>query len=174
MDLRKEDFYTGAFLSYVLNNGVKPALFEGRNTVGRKVYDFTTNEGDFRVYVKYIGKPTSKSKANNRKIWSFPYTEDQVDELNEILMTERTFVFCCICGEEDLNKSKLLLLDRETVRSCIDLERKDKYKPQSLKLRFIKGHWDFDIYGTARSDKKKGNDNTIKIRANNIDEMFGF
>jgi len=174
MDLRKEDFYSGAFLSYVMNNGVKPALFEGRNASGRKVYDFTTNAGDFRVYVKYISKPTSPSKKNEKKIWSFSYTEDQVDELNEIMNTNRDFLFCCICGEEELHKSKMVLVDRKTATTCIDLYRGNKYKTQSLKVRYVKGHWDFDIYGTARNDKLDNKDSTIKIRANNIDEIFGF
>lgn len=174
MNLKKEDFYCGAFLSYLLNNGVKPALFDGRNMEGRKVYDFMTDKGDFRVYVKYIGSPTSISKKNNRKIWSFPFTEDQIDELKDLIDSKKEFYFCTVCGESKLNGSKLVVIDKESALDCIDLNRKNMYKPQHLKVRHVKGHWNFDIYGTSRADKKHGDDNTIQVKANGIDEIFGF
>lgn len=36
-------------------------------------------------------------------------------------------------------------------------------KGQSIKIKLVKGHWDFEIYGTAREDKKDGKDNTLKV-----------
>jgi len=37
----------------------------------------------------------------------------------------------------------------------------------------LKGHRNFNIYGTARSDKINTVDNTLKVKVNNINEIFG-
>lgn len=65
---------------------------------------------------------------------------------------ERLFIF--ICGQPKLIKSKIAVLPSEIVFKCMDIKRQDKYKLQNIKIRLIKGHWDFDVYGTARADKK--------------------
>jgi len=72
-----------------------------------------------------------------------------------------------------LNKSKIAVIPKDIIFNCIDLNREDKYKSQSVKVRFIKSHRDFDIYGTTRSDKFEGKDNTFKVCIKNIDELFG-
>lgn len=51
-----------AFLSFLLNNGIVPALFEERVDINRKIYDFSTNKGDFRVYVKCTQSSSSENK----------------------------------------------------------------------------------------------------------------
>lgn len=174
MELKKEDFYSGAFLSYLLNNGIVPALFDENNTEGRKIYDFTTDKGDFRVYVKYIAAPTSKSEIKNQRTWSFPFTDVQIDEIRELeKYNSRLIKFIFICGLKKLNGSKIAIADISDVFQCIDINRTDKYKAQAVKIRYIKKHRNFDMYGTARSDKNKFNDNTIKIKHNNIEEIFG-
>jgi hypothetical protein len=78
-----------------------------------------------------------------------------------------------ICGRKSFNKSRIAVVPKDIVFQCIDLNREDKYKSQEVKIRHIKGHWNFDVYGTARSDKVKGKDNTLKVRIKNIDDVFG-
>ncbi|MCT4662951.1 MAG: hypothetical protein N4A40_13930 [Tissierellales bacterium] len=171
--IKKEDFYCGAFLSFLLNNGIVPALFEERVEVNRKIYDFTTNKGDFRVYVKYSEKPSSENKAKSSSIWNFPFTESQIDEIKTIDSEDKQFYFVFVCGKLSLNKSKVAVVPKEKIFQCIDLNRLDKYKNQSAKIRLVKGHWSFDVYGTARADKLGGKDNTFQVRIKNIDEIFG-
>lgn len=173
MNITKEDFYCGAFLSFLLNNGIVPALFEERLDSNRKIYDFTTNKGDFRVYVKFSEKPSSESDSKGRCIWNLPFTESQIDELKNIKSNNRDLYFVFVCGRKSLNKSRIAVVSKDIIFQCIDVYRIDKYKSQSVKIRLIKGHWDFDVYGTARADKVEDNDNTFKVRVNNIDELFG-
>lgn len=171
--IKKEDFYCGAFLSVLLNNRIVPALFEERIDANRKIYDFTTDKGDFRIYIKYAEKPSSKSKIKDSFIWNFSFTENQIDEINAINSEGRNLYFIFICGRKSFNKSRIAVVPKDIVFQCIDLNREDKYKSQEVKIRHIKGHWNFDVYGTARSDKVKGKDNTLKVRIKNIDDVFG-
>lgn len=173
MNLKKEDFYCGAFLSYLLNNGIVPALFEERIDINRKIYDFTTDKGDFRVYVKYSESPASKSDLKGSNIWNFSFTESQIDEIRTIKTENRKLFFVFVCGRQSLNKSKIAVVPQDIIHQCIDTNRTDKYKSQSIKIRLIKGHWDFDVYGTARADMINNTDNTFKVRVKNIDELFG-
>lgn len=173
MNITREDFYCGAFLSFLLNNGVVPALFEERIDINRKIYDFTTNKGDFRVYVKFSEKPSSESEKKCSSIWNFPFTDSQIDEIKELNLGQRNLYFVFVCGRSSLNKSRIAVIPQDIIFQCIDINRKDKYKGQSVKIRLVKNSWDFDIYGTARADKFEGKDNTFKVRVKNIDELFG-
>jgi hypothetical protein len=173
VNITREDFYCGAFLSFLLNNGIVPALFEERVDTNRKIYDFMTNKGDFRVYVKSSENPSSESNFNGSSIWNFPFTEGQINEIKYIKSVNRKFYFAFVCGRSSLNKSRIAVIPKDIIFQCIDVNRTDKYKSQSVKIRLIKGHRDFDIYGTARADKLDAKDNTLKVRVKNIDELFG-
>lgn len=172
MNITREDFYCGAFLSVLLNNGIVPALFEERTDSSRKIYDFTTDKGDFRVYVKFSEKPSSRSESKGSYIWNFPFTDSQIDEIENMEANDRILYFIFVCGRKSLNKSRIAVVPKEVISQCVDFKRIQKYKSQSIKIRLIKGHWDFDIYGTARADKINGHDNTLKVRINSIDEFF--
>lgn len=173
MNLKKEDFYCGAFLSYLLNNGIVPALFEERADINRKIYDFTTDKGDFRVYVKCSENPVSESETKGSSLWNFPFTPSQIDEIKTINSDKRKLYFVFVCGRLSLNKSKIAVIPQDIIFQCIDVNRENKYKSQDIKIKLIKGHWDFDVYGTARDDKSGVNDTTFKIRIKNIDDLFG-
>ena len=172
MNLTKDDFYCGAFLSCLLNNGIVPALFDIREDNSRKIFDFATDTGDFRIYVKSSDSPSSTNKKNRSAIWSFPFTQMQIDEINNICFGNRKLYFAFICGDEKLNKSKIAIATDEVIFKCIDTNRYEKYKQQSIKIRFIKGHWDYDFYGTALSDMQNGEDTTLKVRINEMDDVF--
>lgn len=173
MNITREDFYCGAFLSFLLNNGITPALFEERVDINRKIYDFKINKGDFRVYVKCSENPSSESDLKSSSIWNFPFTEGQIDEIKYIESVNRKLYFVFVCGRSSLNKSRIAVIPEDIISQCIDVNRTDKYKSQSVKIRIIKGHREFDVYGTARSDKLNAKDNTLKVRVKNIDELFG-
>lgn len=148
MKLTKIDFYSGAFLSFLLNKGIEPELFEGKNDKNRRIYDFSTNMGNYRVYVKYSEKSSSTSKYEKSHIWNFKFTENQIDELKDIQTIERELYFAFICGHEKLNQSKIM-------------------------VKLIKHHRNFNLCGTARGVKKNGKDNIIKVSVNNTEELFG-
>lgn len=147
--------------------------FEERTDANRKIYKFTTNKDDFIVYVKYTESPSSESKTKGSTIWNFPFTEIQLDEIKDIKTAEnRKLYFIFVCGKTSLNRSRIAVVSKDIIFQCIDLNREDKYKSQSIKIRLLKGHWNFDVYGTARADKLEGKDNTFKVRIKNINDLL--
>lgn len=142
--------------------------------MNRKIYDFTTDRGDFRVYVKCSEKPSSKSDTNKREIWNFPFTDSQIDYIKGLTDPRKQFYYVFVCGKSELNKSRIAVVPEDIVLQCIDLNRANKYKSQSVKVKLVKGEWNFSIYGTARSDKdnETSQDTTFKVRVKNIDELF--
>lgn len=172
MKIAKEDFYCGAFLSFLLNNGIKPALFEEGIVDNRKIYDFTTDKDDFRVYVKFTEKPSSKSDSKGTNIWNFPFTDKQVEEIKNLPCDNRQVYFVFICGNLILNETKIAVVSYADVLQCIDINRIDKYKSQSIKVKLGKGGHNFQVYGTARADQLHSLDNTLKIPTTNIDTLF--
>ena len=50
--IKVTDFYYGAVLSMLFSHNIKPALIE--NGSDRQVYDFTTNNAKFTLFVAYV------------------------------------------------------------------------------------------------------------------------
>lgn len=173
MKITKEDFYCGAFLSFLLNNGIKPALFEEGVVDNRKIYDFTTDKDDFRVYVKFSEKPASKSEIKGSCIWNFPFTDRQLQEIKNLHIDKRKIYFVFICGSMPFNETKIATVSYEDVLQCIELNPLDKYKSQGIKIRLQKNGRSFQVYGTLRSDKINQIDNTLKIPTTYTDSLFG-
>lgn len=115
----------------------------------------------------------AKSDSKGSYIWNFPFTDSQIDEIENMENNYRDLYFIFVCGRKSLNKSRIAVVPKNVIFQCVDFKRIQKYKSQSIKIRLIKGHWDFNIYGTARADKINGHNNTLKVRTNSIDEFFG-
>lgn len=60
--IKVADFYYGAVLSMLFNSKVNPALVESDEN--RQLYDLTTNDGSWRLYIKYRANSAMKIKAN--------------------------------------------------------------------------------------------------------------
>lgn len=61
----KIDFFCGAFLSYLISNGITPALFEAGEK--SKIVKFSTDAGDYKVYIKYSTSCKVSDRKNTRK-----------------------------------------------------------------------------------------------------------
>ena len=174
MNLAKEDFYCGAFLSYLINSNAAPALFDDVQDSSRKIYNVSTDkEVNYTVYVKSCEKP-SKSKNGMSNLWTFPFTEKQIDEILKIsknIQCEK-FKFIFICGQERLNESTISVILFEELLQCIDIDRENRYKMQKVMIRLDKGQKAFRVYGTARDEKINRMDNTLRIKTNRIDSAF--
>lgn len=83
------DFYYGAVLSILFNRGIAPALVESNND--RQVYDFATDNGDFRLFIKYraLGR---KGKNPDYRSWQFILTDDDLNKIYEYMEENQTFI----------------------------------------------------------------------------------
>lgn len=84
--LKKADFYYGAILSHLVHGKICPALIEGGT--GRRVYEFTTNSVDFRLFAKYRANPID-TKCSGYNSWNFAFLSNEIAELRGYIGDER-------------------------------------------------------------------------------------
>ncbi|MGB4700972.1 MAG: hypothetical protein WBI01_00505 [Syntrophomonadaceae bacterium] len=71
MKFKEADFYYGAVLSLLFNNGIDPALVESSNS--RQIYDFTTDNVDFRLFFAstfslFLQTPSAAATQGNLRV----------------------------------------------------------------------------------------------------------
>jgi hypothetical protein len=151
--LLESDFYYGAILSTLLNNGICPMLIEGGTD--RQVYDFTTNEKDFRMFAKYRSAPIP-TKTEGYYSWQFVFSDNDIFEIREYLDSGREFELGLVCGSDSLNKSQYVVLKRDITEKLIEQGKK------SITISRKKGERAFRISVGG------GRENSIKVKANEI------
>jgi len=164
--VNKSDFYYGAFLTKVLDNGDKPTLISKDD--GRGIYKLTTNKKDNKDYIVYIKYATNNNKKRTR--WAFNYTDNNIDEIKKYIEDGQNIIFAYICAYKNFKNSEVAIAGLKELRKCIDPEceintvnRVSIYKkPHSPVLR---------MYGTKRADIKNGEDNTVHLKRTRINEL---
>ena len=155
----KSDFYYGAFLSVLINNGINPAIVELGDK--RNIYDISTDRGDYRTYTKYVVNSKPKDK-----LWNVIITKSEANEMNKLLL----FVIICAHKQVKTNNTEIAVLYPKELKECIDLDCGIN-KNLRLSIRKVKHSPNLYIYGTHRADKVAGRDNTIKIPRKSILEL---
>lgn len=157
--LKVADFYYGAVLSVLFNNNIKPALIEC--DLDRQVYDFTTNTGEFRLFIKYRAK-RQNTKKDDYKSWLFVLTENDRNEILGFINSGYNLIVTLVCGEEDLNDSEIAILDKDEIRTIINELDKESI---TISRRKNERAYRISIGG--------GRENAMQIRANRFDELMG-
>lgn len=151
--LRESDFYYGAVLSTLLNNGICPMLIEGGTD--RQVYDFTTDEKEIRMFVKYRSTPID-TKTEGYCSWQFIFSDKDVREIKDYLISKKDFALGLVCGADKLNESQYAVLGREVIEELFAQGK------TSLTVSRKKNERCF------RVSIGGGRDNSIKVKANRI------
>lgn len=143
--LIRADFYYGAVLANLINRHINPALIEGDNR--RRVYNFTTNKNDFRLFVKYRRAPSSVNPDGHRS-WQFVFSPSEIQELTENCKQEKgIFTLCLVCGDVDIKKSQYAVLDQENIKKLLD------WRKSSITLSLRRGEHAFRLsVGGGRSN----------------------
>ena len=151
--LKKADFYYGAVLSTLLNNGICPMLIEGGED--RQIYDFTTNHKDFRLFVKYTSLPID-TKTKDYASWQFVFSKDDVKEIQEYLESEKEFSVGLVCGNNPLQQSHYAVIPKSSIQEILN------QKKTSITISLRKGEKAFRISIGG------GRENAIKIKTKNL------
>ena len=77
--VRKADFYFGAMLSCLINEGWAPAIIEPGDS--SRVYSITTDFGDFQIYAKY---KSNGSGSQDTHSWHFQFTPDEIRKIGAL------------------------------------------------------------------------------------------
>jgi len=94
--VKKIDYFCGAFLSYLISNGISPALFEAGEK--SKIVKFSTNLGDYKVYIKYSTICKFSDRKSTRK-WDVLFTKKEMDILKDFLEQNRKHYFVLVCTD---------------------------------------------------------------------------
>lgn len=161
--VNKSDFYYGTFLTKVLEKGNKPALVS--KSEGRGIYNLETDKDDYIVYIKY-----ASNRNKNSKRWTFNYTDNNIEEIRHYIAEGENIIFSYICAYDDFKNSEIAIADLKELKKCINPECQIN-KSNSVKI-YKKAHSPvLRMYGTARADKKDGEDNTLHLERNRINEL---
>lgn len=149
--LKEADFFYGAALSALFNKGFSPSIVEGG--VDRQIYDVMTDEGQYRLYIKY--RSFHREGKDGYKSWQFNFNNDYYPIERFIEDGYKLFVIL-VCGCETLTESELVVLSSENIMKVFDNQ---KY---TLTISRSKGEKAYRLpIGGGRS-------NSIKIPTNTL------
>jgi hypothetical protein len=151
--LKVADFYYGAVLSLLFNTGVDPALVESSNS--RQIYDFTTDNVDFRIFIKYRTRGRLGVGGNYRS-WQFTFSNTDLEEMFRFIKEDRNLLLALVCGEEKLNESEYAVLNSEEIKQCLGNDK------TSITISRLKGEKAFRISIGG------GRDSSLKIPSNRV------
>lgn len=103
--LRKADFYYGAMLSCLINNGLAPMIIEPGDS--RRIYSLTTNNDDYKIYAKYVSKPLKRQKED-AKLWQFIFSRDEIEFIKDYKKMRKNFILPLFVGKKIYKIVRLL------------------------------------------------------------------
>lgn len=165
--LRMNDFYYGAFLSALLNtSGSRPVLFD--ETGSRRIYLLETNNaGECYVFAKYV---TGKgADAKNRWLWTFNFTDAEVLRIQELYQVKGNVKLALICVKDGFADSELAVINYEEAMDCMGVEK--GVKNLRINIKTTGGQHGLRMYGSGRSDKINGKDNTLVVTRKALEEL---
>jgi len=147
--VKKIDYFCGAFLSYLISNGISPALFEAGEK--SKIVKFSTNLGDYKVYIKYSTICKLSDRKNARK-WDIPFTQKEMDILKDFPERNRKHFFVFVCTDPNMKENEVAVLDYDSGLLCLGNDPVNKERRISVVHK--KGSPYMNCYGTARSENQ--------------------
>lgn len=162
--LKVADFYYGAFLSALLNyGGKKPSLFDNAATNSRRIYRLATSNSlnDYIFYTKYS---TQGRAGKNSVSWSFPFTADEIQTVENLSKEGFCVKFAFICIQDDLKLKdcELAIVHYDQFLDCTGINKGIK-APYRINIKAIDGKRGLRMYGSGLSDKVHGQDNMLRV-----------
>lgn len=114
---KEADFYYGAVLSALCNKKICPMLIDGETD--RQVYECTTDDTEFRLFVKYRSKGRLGIK-NGYTSWTFVFSPDDVTELKKYIADGQYLSLGLVCGMKQFNNSEYAVLHKEEIQGILD------------------------------------------------------
>lgn len=164
--VNKVDFYCGAFLSYLISNGVEPTLFDV--TENSKVIEFTVGKSDYKAYIKYVSTERKNTKGGKKfSNWSVIFSEKEKSfVLNDFEQKNKVNIVVLVCTNKNLKDTCFAVLNYDDAIKCIGHD--DINGQARISVSHQKKSSDLYCHGTALSDE-----NAVKTPFN-ADKYFGF
>ena len=136
--LNQRDFYYGAFIFALLNKKMKPAIVESNDDCCQ-VCDVWTDQGDFKLVMKYSGQNSSPEGDRWRR--QFTLQEQDLEELETGLAQGRNVKLALICAKNQLNDSEIAILNNSAIRNLLAMGKNTfliKFGKNAKKIAIIK------------------------------------
>lgn len=165
--INKIDFFSGAFLSYLVSNKVKePTLFDASEK--HKRLKFTLRDKEYNAYLKYAGNSKTITKSGKAfRSWSVTFTESEKILLNTSFAEEnKENIIVLVCANEDFKDTYFALISLKDALRCLGNDNVNKQT--NIVVKRQKGSKYVFCHGTALSEEK-----AIQLKYN-FDEFFEF
>lgn len=166
--LRAVDFYYGAFLSALLNtSGRRPVLFE--ETASLRIYRMETNNmRDCYVITKFVTR--KEADAKGRWNWGFNFTDAEIERVQSLYQKSNNVKLALICVKEGLAESEIVVVDYVEAMDCLGVGI--GVKSYRINIKTPEGkEYGLRMYGSGRSDKLQGKDNTLRVTRKTLQEL---
>lgn len=183
--LKVTDFYYGAVPNALLNTPDRHlVLFDGAGAKERRIYCLETNQsGELYIYAKYKAEKSAADKK--RWHWSFTFTSDEVTKIQELYREKGKVKLALICIKKvekrkkkktedndiieiNLAESELAFIDYEDAMDCMGVNIGTKSNQIDIVAQAQKS---LRMYGSGRSDKLNGKDNTLPVPRNVLETL---
>lgn len=164
--INKVDYFCGAFLSYLISNGVEPTLFEAGEK--SKVVEFMIRDSVYKIFFKYSTKKktiTKQSKAYDT--WNVVFAEKELNLLETFGESSKKVAVVCICTDEKLKDADIAVIPYEDACKCLGLMQDAINKQRTIGIRHLKGSSKLLCHGTGLSQ-----DDAVEI-PHNFEKYFG-
>lgn len=174
--LKAADFYYGAFLSALLNTpGGRPSLFD--ETDSRRIYCLETNNNDacyfFTKYIQERKNKQEKEEKKDKKVkndsvhhWVFQFTDAEIEKLQELYEEKGRVKVVLIGVKKGFANSELAIIDFEDAMDCLGVGI--GVKSYRIDIKALPNKHGLRMYGSGRSDKLNGKENTLKVDRNTL------
>lgn len=166
--LKVTDFYYGSFLSAFLNNpSCRPSLFD--DSEARNIFRLETDncQEGYIFFAKFVSKKAPDMKK--RWHWTFQFSDAEVTKLKELSQQCSNVKLALICAKDGLKDSELAIVDYDQAMDCLGVDV--GLRTYKIDIKTIPGQHGLRMYGSGRSDKLNGNDNTLSVSRQELSQL---
>lgn len=117
--VNKIDFYCGAFLSYLITNGVEPTLFDASDK--SKIVTYTLRNNEYNTYLKYSSQNEQTIIADKTYLkWNFVFTNTEKDIVfHSFKKYGKENIMVLVCTTKDLKETFFGVLSYDEAVKCL-------------------------------------------------------
>lgn len=146
--INKIDYFCGAFLSYLVSNGVEPTLFEAGDK--SKILEFLIKDVTYKAFLKYSTKKNAVIKqGKNQDRWDIVFSPNESKLMETFNEANKKVIIVCICTDDELNDADIAVLSYAEACRCMGIGMDKKNEQRRISICHFKGSSKLKCYGTA-------------------------